>query len=341
MASVRKFENSKGTGYIIDYYDTNGKRHRLRKYCSREEAEALAQKIEFKKSKIGLGLEKEVEKVKLFDAIEQYIDYSLIHKAESTIEREKRVYKPFKKFMGNRNIRRIKLKNVERYVSKRYNKDNLKPASIGIEVRTLKAFFNYLIRHELINKNPVKGIAIPKNNSKGNNDVRYLSIEEVHKLLSVIDSKDYKDLVRVYLHTGARRKELLTPSLTWDDIDFANNKLILNTKGGRKHTIIMDKTVTDILYRRKHKDKKDQPFDLDYERVYRKIKGYYKKAGIKNANVHTLRKTFGSLLVQQGVPLMTVSKLLGHSSVKVTESHYAELLDRNLKNGVKKLDDII
>ena len=68
---------------------------------------------------------------------------------------------------------------------------------------------------------------------------------------------------------------------------------------------------------------------------------YYEKAKIKKANIHTFRRTFGSLLVQQGVSIFTVSKLLGHSSVTVTETHYAHLVDANLRDGVEALESIL
>ncbi|MBT7939581.1 MAG: tyrosine-type recombinase/integrase, partial [Candidatus Marinimicrobia bacterium] len=65
-------------------------------------------------------------------------------------------------------------------------------------------------------------------------------------------------------------------------------------------------------------------------------------AGIKDANVHVLRKTFGSLLIQkQLADIYVVSKLLGHSSVKVTETHYVDLLKENIDLPVEKLADII
>ena len=62
------------------------------------------------------------------------------------------------------------------------------------------------------------------------------------------------------------------------------------------------------------------------------------KAGIENITLHDLRKTFGSLLIAQKVDIYRVSKLLRHSSVTVTESHYVDILDRDLEETVKKLD---
>ncbi len=84
------------------------------------------------------------------------------------------------------------------------------------------------------------------------------------------------------------------------------------------------------------------PFDFSPDFVSHKIKRYYDKSGIKGANLHSLRKTFGSLLLQNGsADLYTVSKLLGHSSVRTTEKYYVDLLDDNYRLSVKGLDDII
>ena len=53
---------------------------------------------------------------------------------------------------------------------------------------------------------------------------------------------------------------------------------------------------------------------------------------------HTLRHTFASWLVQNGVDLYTVQKLMGHSSISMTE-RYAHLAQDNLKSAVRKLEE--
>ncbi|MBT6758465.1 MAG: tyrosine-type recombinase/integrase, partial [Candidatus Marinimicrobia bacterium] len=84
------------------------------------------------------------------------------------------------------------------------------------------------------------------------------------------------------------------------------------------------------------------PFPYNYEYVYSRIvRKYYSRAGIKNANLHSLRKTAGALLVQSGIGIYGVSKFLGHSSVTVTERHYADLLQRNYTEMSNTLDDAI
>ena len=60
--------------------------------------------------------------------------------------------------------------------------------------------------------------------------------------------------------------------------------------------------------------------------VSKKFKAYLRQLNIKDAQFHDLRRTFGLNLIKSGVPIYTVSKLLGHSSVRITEEHYAPLL---------------
>jgi integrase len=54
-----------------------------------------------------------------------------------------------------------------------------------------------------------------------------------------------------------------------------------------------------------------------------------KKAGLKDTSIHTLRHSHGSQLLSAGVPLPTVSKRLGHSSVHVTATVYSHALAKD------------
>ncbi|MCK4448837.1 MAG: tyrosine-type recombinase/integrase, partial [Candidatus Marinimicrobia bacterium] len=68
------------------------------------------------------------------------------------------------------------------------------------------------------------------------------------------------------------------------------------------------------------------PFQFKPDYVTHKVGYYLEKAGIQGANCHSLRKTFGCILLQNNIAdLYTVSKLLGHSSIKTTERYYVDL----------------
>ena len=66
--------------------------------------------------------------------------------------------------------------------------------------------------------------------------------------------------------------------------------------------------------------------------VSHKFKKEVRRLGIKNARFHDLRRTFGLNLIKQGMSIYKVSKLLGHSSVRTTEQHYAPLLTVDIED---------
>jgi site-specific recombinase XerD len=80
-----------------------------------------------------------------------------------------------------------------------------------------------------------------------------------------------------------------------------------------------------------------QPIKQDF--ISKKFKKYVIKAGLNpKLNFYSLRHTFPSWLVQRGVSIYEVSKLLGHSDIKVTEI-YSHLRVEDLRNSVNLLNN--
>ena len=206
---------------------------------------------------------------------------------------------------------------------------------MNAELRTLKSFFNILIAHDYVQVNPIMSVKLLPVENK---EPQTFSDDEIKKILNQVDDPNYMDLVQMYLHTGARRAELLLPNFTWENVDFEGKMIRLRGKFDRERPVPLDKKAFDILHKRKFQQKLEHPFNFDYHYMYKKIKKYITDAGILDGTLHGLRRTFGSKLVQSGVDIYVVSKLLGHSSVKVTEQAYIHLLDSNLKDGVGVLD---
>jgi len=174
--------------------------------------------------------------------------------------------------------------------------------------------------------------------------VRFLLENEITNLLTVIEKANhtnFKQLVIAYLNTGARRIELLTPQFTWKNIEFEKRQILIHGKGDKSRIIPMNNTLYNIFKTIKNSGA-EFPFNYSPDYISHKIQDYYKKAGIIGANLHSLRKTFGSILIQKGLAdLFIVSKLLGHSSIRTTEKYYVDLLDDNYRTSVYGLDSII
>ena len=268
-------------------------------------------------------------------------DYYLIlidgQKKPKTIQREETVFRTLRLFIPNEKIRNISASTIKQYVHYRIDECKVSPSTVNAELRTLKSFFNILIAHNYVQVNPimsVKFLPIEKTEPQTYSD------DEIEKILKQVDDPNYLDLIEMYLHTGARRAELLLPNFTWENVDFEGRMIRLRGKFDKERLVPLDRKAFDILQKRNFRQKLEYPFNFDYDYMYKKIKKYITDAGIKNGTLHGFRRSFGSKLVQSGVDIYVVSKLLGHSSIKVTEQAYIHLLDSNLKDGVGVLDGL-
>ena len=340
MAWLKKNVTKRGIGYILYYRDP--KTNRLRKksiYCSFKEADQIKAEMEARLARHSFGIELEEVPHILWDkAVIKYLIRSEKTKASATVRRERYALRPFSKYIRNPDLTDISVDDIEGYIHHRLYRKKRKPATVSIEVRILNTVFNQFIKWGYLRKNPIKEISIPK---QYHIKIRFLRKEEVESLMLVIPEGDFKDLIIAYLHTGARRIELLYPNFTWENVDFDLNQIYLIGKGNRGRYIPINETLKRILIRRRDSGN-EIPFDFKPDFVSHKLPKFTKMAGIKGGNVHALRKTFGSLLIQSGQSdLYTVSKLLGHSSIKTTERYYVDLLDENYHKSVKILDDIL
>ncbi len=337
MASINKIKNKMGSiRWVVDYRDINRVR-KQKTFQTPKTAKEFKLAIEYKIARIKAGFEEELKpNLKFDDMVDEYFVLIEKQKKPKTIQREKSVVRALRGFIPNHRIRDISSSIYRQYVNYRLEECNIKPATINAEIRTLKAFYNILLAHEYVTVNPMLSVKILPVEHK---EPRSLSDDEVARFLSVIRDDNYKDLAQMYLHTGARRSEIISPEFTWNNVNFEERKITLVGKFSQSRVVPLDKKAYDILYRRKFIMNLSVPFDFNYDYLYKRLKKYFNEAGIPDGTTHALRRTFGSKLVQSGVDIYIVSKLLGHSSIKVTEVHYIHLLDDNLKNGVSTLDN--
>jgi integrase len=178
--------------------------------------------------------------------------------------------------------------------------------------------------------------------------LRFLSIEETKKFLSACPP-DLYPIYFTFLNTGMRKAEL--ENLEWDDIDFKRRKIQIRRKefwqpktGERE--IPISGQLDEIL--QQLKDKNDREIKSNFvfpdkgggkikTKLRRKLIQIARQAGIDGlTKIHTLRHTFASHLVMQGVNLPTVKKLMGHSDIQTTMI-YAHLAPDHLSDAVNKL----
>ncbi len=104
------------------------------------------------------------------------------------------------------------------------------------------------------------------------------------------------------------------------------------SQGIRTHVLVTGKTGDELILTRA--DGKQ----WGHNHRVRALDAACKVAKVKPVvSFHELRHTYASNLVQAGVDLLTISKLLGHADTRITAKHYAHLADKTLAQAVTKL----
>ncbi len=151
-----------------------------------------------------------------------------------------------------------------------------------------------------------------------------------------------KSIVTVALNTGMRRAEIV--GLTWARVDLMQRRILLvETKGGRKRMIPMNRTVTDLLGNLKPVSHSEFVFAESDRRCYDSVTHAFasavKQAGIPHMRLHDIRHTFASRLLMKRVPLITVSRILGHATIALTADQYGHLTEEHELEAVSVLDE--
>ncbi|MCE5333496.1 MAG: site-specific integrase [Desulfobacteraceae bacterium] len=224
------------------------------------------------------------------------------------------------------------------------------------ELRYLRATFNFGIKKKLVHNNPTKDIDfLPVEKA-----VKYIPpADHIDKVIAMADveTQDYLFAIR---ETMARMNEI--NQLTWDDVDLQNRCITLYTrkkKGGHRtpRKVPMTQRLFEILSRRSATRREDLPWVFwhkywsassgrveagpfqDRKKIMRIL---CEKAGVRYFRFHALRHSGASIMDQNGVPLGSIQRILGHENRKTTEiylhsigdseRHAIEVYERATKN---------
>ena len=215
-----------------------------------------------------------------------------------------------------------------------------------------RAFLAYFVARDIVSLPPGK-IVLPKPD-KSVKTVKFLNLEQVGKLLTAVEPKDdasirNRAILETFFSTGLRIAELVALNIE----QFANIKnkkdfeLSIIGKGGKPRTVYFSERalgwIKKYLDTRKDKDKekalfintsgrKDTDIRLTARSIERIVKRYAVLAGIPIFTTpHTLRHSYATDLLSQGVDLRTIQEFLGHSSIMTTQI-YTHVTNKHLRD---------
>lgn len=235
-------------------------------------------------------------------------------------------------YFGNISLSSLSKIKLQKYIDYRLKKVSVYP--VNRDIINLSSAFNWAVSQNYLETNLMQGIKKIKAPEKL---PTYFSKEDFNKFLFVIDNEDFKDLVILAINTGMRQMELLT--LTRSQIDLSRQLIILDnrnhiTKSKKIRSIPLNQSAIEVLQKRIHLE---QLFPFGQQQTVKLFRKYRKKAKINpELTFHSLRHSFATWLIQGGVSIYHVSKLLGHSDLRVTEI-YTHVQFSDLSNAVNIL----
>ncbi|HEN6396679.1 TPA: site-specific integrase [Streptococcus agalactiae] len=335
MAYFRKRDN--GWEYRISYKDITGKYRQKSKsgFKTKKQAELEANKIEIELSK-GFQINNNIEFCTYFKNRSEL--YKKPNVTATTWDKYNYTLSKIKGYFNKAKLSSIKPSHYQKFISDYLNQYNWQ--TIKMINTHIRQSIKMAIHEGYITKDFTAFVVLPKPDDS-NVDSKFLELSEYQKLISETSNEvKYKSHFCIYLiaTTGLRFSEAM--GLTWSDIDrdelllhvnktykvFGSDKGFQPTKN--KHSIRyvpINNTTIKLLdqYRLLFKTETRIFEGISNTAVNKTLK---KLVG-RNIHIHSLRHTYVSHLISEGIDLFAISKIVGHKDLNITLSTYAHLLE--------------
>ena len=172
---------------------------------------------------------------------------------------------------------------------------------------------------------------------------RYLTREELEKLLEHVNTPHVRLFIVLAITTGARMSALL--ELRWSQVDFKHGTINFNQPGReqtkkRRPVVPFNSRAHSALEEAARGALTDFVIEWDRQPL-KSIKKAIRKAAVRSGvpcSPHVFRHTAGVWLAQGDVPMQKISQYLGHTSTRVTESTYARYSPSFMKDAAAALE---
>jgi site-specific recombinase XerD len=324
--------------YYLWFVDDGGKKQKVSTGCSLK-SEALKFLQSFKE-----GEKQHKARLTLKTLSEFFSDYREYAKSIHTIKTQQSSVNAFREFIrivGNLRLDKVGIREIEGFLAQK--KAEASEWTARKYYIHLASAFETAKRWNFLVVNPFRKVQKPKTSEV---QPLFLTKNEMRSLLDVMKDRQMINLSLTAVYTGMRLGELL--NVQWSDINLVTrviqvrNSATFTTKSRKNRTIPIGEQLCSLLVEMKEAASSELVFHeggkrLSGDRVSKMFKVSVRCGGLNDKlHFHSLRHTFASWLVQDGVSLYEVQKLLGHSSSAVTQV-YSHLQPEGLHSTVNRI----
>ncbi len=245
----------------------------------------------------------------------------------------------------------------------------LSPRSVQLMRAVLRRALGQALKWGLVARNVATLVESPRVERP---EVQFMLPDDARKFLRAIEGDRLEALFSTVLAMGLRQGEAL--GLRWEDVDF-NSRVLrvryslqridgdlqlteLKTRNSRRELPLTDAIIARL---RAHRSQQLQDkllvgsrwqdcglvftstvgTPLDARNVIRQYHAILETAKLPRYRFHDLRHSCASLLLAQGVPLKTISDILGHSQISVTADYYAHIAPEARREALNMMDALL
>ena len=215
------------------------------------------------------------------------------------------------------------------------------PGGANLALSVLRRILNFAMACGHIDINPANAVKPNRRAAL----TRFLSHDELKRLHRTLDecarrgpsAKQQADIIRLLLLTGCRKREILT--LRWSEVQ-GDTLALADSKTGPR-TVPLNAQARRVIGRQPRGQSEfvfPSPVNISRPRA-RDLPLWYsvrREAGIEDVRLHDLRHNLASYAVMNGIPVPVVSRLLGHSDVRMT-LRYAHLADKDIEAAAERV----
>lgn len=363
--TIKKLDNGK-YWTRLSLTDRDGNRHQPSKTAdTQRELKRWAQDM-IRKNEDGLLGKKTGKTVE--HVVQEYFEEKQGILKEMTLQTRRYALGPFLAAFKGRLTSSLTQRELTSWIDRHSRERGIKPVSRNMVARHLNAVLVYAFEAGYLRD---KDVRVKMLKTARNRDKVLWTIDHIKHFEELYATEPKAKLFILLAHTGLRSNE--ARSLAWEHIDFKNGvihvkrqamysgvagrKKWTTLKSGNSRTVPISNHLRKVLERWRfeqrtylHEHGADNVQDL----VFTTPAGYYlydrvalntfyaltEETDLPPATPHTLRHTYATLLIQQGLPLTGIQSILGHADLSTTVQTYLHITDEMKDRARHLLDDM-
>lgn len=327
----------RGNVWWLAYIDAAGRL--VRESSQTSDYKAAVKKLTEQRDKVAKGLEvarAKVRNVLFSQAVEEYLKWA---KPQRSISNKEYMGEQLVEKFGNVPLRRFNVSMLEAY-QQELLAEGKAPATINRKMAMLKHLFRKASDWGWVDEGTLRTVRKVRMLKEPAGRLRYLTPEEVKRLLQECKNPSLRAVVTIAVNTGMRRGEIL--GLTWDNVDLRNGYILVHqSKNGERREVPINGAVREALSGIVRRVGSAHVFCDQHGKVFKGGRNGFeracKRAGIYNFRFHDLRHSAASFMAMAGVDLMAIKQILGHKTIQMT-LRYSHLSPGHLQSAVAAID---